>query len=252
MRRTLIYLRTEVRFYNEFVLLLVGETDSCLGHKIPKCHHADYDLEGLVDEESQATDVDSSPSIVVDKQSLEGKGGHILLQSLSSSHGYYQDSPISIQESLLCLKAVAELHASAWGKTSLLSRIANRLSSAGGSYHLKFRNPQELQNIVSSWEAFRNNFVGLEETKILDKESVIALGQRVYDMAKFISDELSPGVDDEYATVVHGDYKAMVSWLDVGIRFNLILFNLDCCRMYSYPQKYAMNAPLNAATMIVP
>ena len=51
----------------------------------------------------------------------------------------------------------------------------------------------------------------MDETGILEKESVVALGQRVYDMAEYISDQLSPGVNDEYATLVHGDYKAMVS-----------------------------------------
>lgn len=208
MRRTLVYLRTEVRFYKEFVPLLTELKDM-----VPNCHHADYDLTGLVDDDSPATDVNAPPSVGEEtlQQSVEGKGGHILLQSLSPSHGYYQDSPISVKESLLCLQAVARLHASAWGNTALLNQISDRLSSAGGSYHLKFRNPKELQNIVSSWETFRNNFVGLENTKILEKESVVALGQRVFDMAEYVSDQLSPGLDDEYATLVHGDYKAMVS-----------------------------------------
>ncbi|KAL3796226.1 hypothetical protein ACHAWO_010506 [Cyclotella atomus] len=211
MRRTLVYLRTEVRFYKEFVPLLCDGNDALSG-MIPNCHHADYDLQGLVEDDSSATDVNAPPSVGVDKlqHGLEGKGGHILLQSLSPSHGYYQNSPISVQESLLCLRAVAELHASAWGNNSLLTQISDRLSSAGGSYHLRFRNPKELQNMVSSWEAFRNNFVGMDETKILAKESVVRLGMRVFAMAEYVSDQLSPSVDDEYATLVHGDYKAMV------------------------------------------
>jgi hypothetical protein len=92
----------------------------------------------------------------------------------------------------------------------LLEEVSNKLSSAGGSYHLKFRNPKELRNIVSSWDSFRSNFVGFQETAILEKESVVALGQRVYAMAEYVSDELSPGIADEYATLVHGDYKSMV------------------------------------------
>jgi len=211
MRRTLVYLRTEVRFYNEFVPLF--ENENHLKAMIPKCHHADYDLNGLVDDDSPATDVNAPPSIGEDnlKQSVQGKGGHILLQSLAPSHGYYQTSPLTIDESLLCLKAVARLHASAWGKTPLLNKVSDRLSNAGGSYHLKFRNPKELQNIVSSWEAFRSSFAGFEETKILEKDSVVALGQRVFDMAEYVSDQLSPKVEDEHATLVHGDYKSMVS-----------------------------------------
>ena len=216
MRRTLVYLRTEVRFYNDIVPLLLGGQEnegslSSLSSMIPMCHHAEYNLEGLVEEDSPATDVNALPCVGEDslKQHLDGKGGHILLQSLSSN-GYYQNSPISVQESMLCLNAVAQLHASAWDNTALLEEVSNKLSSAGGSYHLKFRNPKELQNIVSSWDSFRSNFVGFQETAILEKESVVALGQRVYAMAEYVSDELSPGIADEYATLVHGDYKSMV------------------------------------------
>ena len=243
MRRTLVYLRTEVRFYNEFVPLLVGEGDDLgLRDMIPICHHADYDLEGLVDEDSSATTVNAPPSIGEEnlKQNLHGKGGHILLQSLSPSHGYYQTSPISVQESILCLDAVARLHASAWGNVPLLTQVSNRLSNAGGSYHLKFRNPKELENIVSSWDSFRNSFKGLDETGILEKESVVALGQRVYDMAKYISDQLSPGVNDEYATLVHGDYKAMVSDIHVPKFRNVIsqhhTLQLRLCNQSTYSE----------------
>ena len=64
--------------------------------------------------------------------------------------------------------------------------------------------------MVASWETFRGNFVGLnEKTKILEKESVVRLGQRVYDLAAYVSKQLTPNWDEEYATLVHGDYKAM-------------------------------------------
>ena len=216
MRRTLVYLRTEVRFYNEIVPLLLAsnDNDDMLRHQIPKCFHAQYDLSGLIDESSLTTDAKQPSPLPDDEEQinaiLETKGGQMLLESLSPSHGYYQDSPISPQQSLACLKAVAELHASAWGNKALLKQINDRLSSAGGSYHLQFRNPKELQNMVASWQTFRENFVGLnEKTKILEKESVVRLGERVYNMAEYVSRELSPSWDDEYATLVHGDYKAM-------------------------------------------
>mmetsp|Transcript_18038 Transcript_18038/g.28295 ORF Transcript_18038/g.28295 Transcript_18038/m.28295 type:complete len:471 (+) Transcript_18038:35-1447(+) len=214
MRRTLVYARTEVRFYNEIVPLLLASNDDILRRQIPKCHHATYDLSGLIDEDSPTTDASQSSPLPENEEQknalLETKGGHMLLESLSPSHGYYQDSPITRQQSLACLQAVAELHASAWGDNELLKQINDRLSSAGGSYHLQFRNPKELQNMVESWDTFRGNFLGLnEKTKILEKESVVRLGQRVYDMAEYVSKELTPKWDDEYATLVHGDYKAM-------------------------------------------
>ena len=46
---------------------------------------------------------------------------------------------------------------------------------------------------------------------VLKKESVMQLGQWIFDMAEYVSRELTPGVDDEHATLVHGDYKAFVS-----------------------------------------
>lgn len=222
-----------MRFYNEIVpLLLASNSDdnneAPLKKYLPTVHHADYNLEGLVSEESPTTDAkqpspfpnEEGGDELQKQQLLQNKGGHMLLQSLSPAHGYFQDSPVSLQQSLSCLTAVAELHASAWGNRPLLQSINDRLSSAGGSYQLQFRNPKELQNMVASWEYFRGQFVvGLENDddddekarmrSVLEKESVVRLGQRVYDMAEYVSKELTPLVEDEYATLVHGDYKAM-------------------------------------------
>ncbi|KAL7538183.1 hypothetical protein ACHAXR_008339 [Thalassiosira sp. AJA248-18] len=239
MRRTLVYLRTEVRFYNEVVPLLLAPSDdddvgdgnsnndnNVLQRYLPKVHHADYNLHGLIPDDTPTTDAkqpspfpeegDEDDTAQTRDELLNDKGGHILLQSLSPSHGYFQDSPITMQQSLSCLTAVAELHASAWGNKPLLRTIHDRLSSAGGSYQLQFRNPKELQNMVASWESFRGHFLGhSEKTKvgILEKESVVRLGQRVYDMAEYVSRELTPLVGDQYATLVHGDYKAMNAFL---------------------------------------
>ena len=67
--------------------------------------------------------------------------------------------------------------------------------------------------MVASWDSFRRQFAGSdnESVGVLEKESVVQLGRRVHDMAKYIAGELTPEVGDEYATMVHGDYKAMVS-----------------------------------------
>lgn len=236
MRRTLVYLRTEVRFYNEIAPLLVASSSGALDRHLPVVHHAHYDLGGLVPEDSPATDATQpSPFPEEDEvrkyRSLEGRGGHILLQSLSPSHGFFQDSPISPRQSLSCLTALAELHASARGNIPLLRTIGDRLSSAGGSYQLQFRNPKELQNMVASWEHFRGQFAGSDndgKTRILEKESVVRLGQRVYDMAEYVSSELSPHVDDEHATIVHGDYKAMNVFLPNEADNDAIMIDFSC------------------------
>jgi hypothetical protein len=241
LRRKLIYLRTEVRFYNEIVPFLSARVRK---HHLPTVVDASYDLHNLIPEDSPTTFANQPsplPSVEQDNktrqqqqqrdQLLKNKGGHILLQSLSPSKTnisnvtYYQDSPITTEQSSMCLTALAELHASAWEAGPLLQQISDRLSIAGGSYSLQFRNPNELLNIVASWESFRMQFlaaaaaaeeeggglIGHNSTSILKKESVARLGQRLLDMAEYISRELTPSVNDEFATLVHGDYKAMVS-----------------------------------------
>lgn len=115
-RRTLVYLRTEVRFYNEIVPLLLAThngsnnngngvltTASTLHNHLPVVHHADYDLTGLVPEDCPTNNTkqpspfpenDNNDNNIDDielqkNQLLQNKGGHILLQSLSPSQGYF-------------------------------------------------------------------------------------------------------------------------------------------------------------------
>jgi hypothetical protein len=155
MRRKLIYLRTEVRFYNEIVPMLLALNPSSndngngggskLRNHLPTVHLAEYDLDGLIPEDCPTTfakqpsplppvggddEVDDEDDDEDDdgqklrKQLLEGKGGHILLRSISSSSSssssvasktpdsaygaYYQDSPITLQQSSACLAALAD------------------------------------------------------------------------------------------------------------------------------------------------
>ena len=200
----------------------------------------------MIAEDSPATDVhapspfhDQDGATQKQQQLLKNKGGHILLQSLSTPHGYFQDSPLTLHQSLACLTALADLHASAWGNVALLQKIDDRLSSAGGSYHLKFRNPKELKGLVSSWKSFHGHFLRhfVEGGKkkegekdwswLLNEESVRLLGQRVYDMAEYVSKELTPRFDEKYATLVQGDFKSMVS-LECWLSFELMLPPWSC------------------------
>ena len=71
--------------------------------------------------------------------------------------------------------------------------------------------------MVESWDGFRARFAtiyggggkGDVVVDILEKESVVRLGRRVFDMAEYVSKELTPVAGYEYATMVHWDYKAM-------------------------------------------
>lgn len=202
LRRTLVYARTEFRFYAEFLPLLGGSSDAMNG-LAPKCHLAECDLAGLIGDDESATDVKHGRA---EGSSYEGRGGALVLESVDPAK-YYQRSPLNMTEASKCLAAVAKLHASAWENETVLKLAADRLSENGGSYHLHIRNPKELENMESSWDKFRENFRHL--CPVLDRPSVATLGRRMKDMAEFVCDALSPKVRDKYATVVHGDYKAM-------------------------------------------
>ena len=212
LRRTLIYARTEIRFYQHIVPLISQKFSL-----IPHCYLSNYDLDGLIGEDECATDVNNLP--MDPDMPTQNKGGALLLQSMkaseedssSSNQTYFQTSPLTIDQAKQCLVAVAQLHASAWEDPSILKLVSTKLAPFGGSYHLKIRNPKELQGLVSSWNKFTTAFEDFPEMKELLQSStnIQKIGQRVYDMAEYICNELSPNYQDNYATLVHGDYKAM-------------------------------------------
>jgi hypothetical protein len=196
LRRTLLYARTEVRFYNETLPKLKVFKDMA-----PVCYVANCNLEGLVSETDRAVDV----SNVDPEGDLKGKGGFIILRLISSDH-YFQDSPLSQAQVRQSLQAAAKLHAMAWENVDILEVASNRLSR--GSYHLQLRAPKELQGILQAWDNFVFHFKDYAPD-LFAKTSVLQLGHRIKRVAEKVSQQLSPGPHDPYATLVHGDYKAM-------------------------------------------
>jgi Ser/Thr protein kinase RdoA (MazF antagonist) len=164
-------------------------------------------LEGLIPEQDRASDAAGHaelPSGADNDGSMDGRGGWLVLDAVSE--GYHQDSPLSPQEAARCLSAVAKLHAAAWEDPEILGPADEQLSL--GSYHLKMRNPKELQNMEQSWEHFVTQFQD-QAPELFKKDIVRNLGSRMKEMAEYISDQLTPSPIDPYATLVHGDYKAM-------------------------------------------
>ncbi len=194
-RRTLLYLRTEVRFYTEIVPDLQQRGFSA----VPKIYAATYDLEELIEEDEAAID-QSIPEPI--EWSAEGKGGFIIMESIGES--YFQDSPITMDQAKETLSAVAALHASAWEDVELLQKAERWLSR--GSYHLKTRNIKELEGIVHAWENFSSSFQHLDPALFHRTKD---LGNRIQEMAEYISDQVSPGTSDPYATLSHGDFKSV-------------------------------------------
>mmetsp|Transcript_22307 Transcript_22307/g.52538 ORF Transcript_22307/g.52538 Transcript_22307/m.52538 type:complete len:535 (-) Transcript_22307:1351-2955(-) len=200
LRRTLMYLRTEVRMYREVIPQLNHESSSSssstatASSAFPRMYDARYNLDGLLTEEEAATDpVGSEPTELLtsivknsnkstssdeidDAVASNADGdtatsnaataaswneyGGYIVMEGISSDEYYQDSPISLAEAKETLGAVAALHSSAWEDEELLTMAQRRLSR--GSYHLLTRNPKELQGMTQSWDHFKSQFGTIE------------------------------------------------------------------------------------------
>ncbi len=222
LRRTLLYSRTEARFYSE-ILPLLKEHSYPSSHEwqiAPKCYFAESYLEGLIGEEESAAakliQSDDDPNYTQEDNSiLQGKGGSLILQSLQDK--YYQTSPLTVSQAKQCLSAIAKFHATAFGNKEILYQVSQKLCEYGGSYHLKNRNPKELANIKTTWEDFVNNIRNGDNVPkdFFERVAIRNIGQRIFDVAEYVSEELSPSYDDEYAMIVHGDYKAMNVFLPV-------------------------------------
>jgi len=209
-----MYLRTEVRFYKEILpdlLSAMGEGDgTVVGVSTPEIFTADYDLDGLLTEEERATDDPTRGPVNVDwddsSNNDKKKGGYIVMEAIPDTE-YTQESPITIEQAKEALETIASFHASAWENTDLLQKAQDVLSK--GSYHLKTRNPKEVAGLPEAWTQFSEAFE-LEKDK--DEPN---LGKRIQDLAQYICDETSPDPTNPYATLSHGDCKAMNCFLPI-------------------------------------
>jgi len=179
LRRTLLYARTEARFYTEFLPLLQSPTPPSTEDNgseriiAPRCHFAAYNLDGLVGEDEPTDAPIVAAGTVIDGQDpsydpssttvLDGRGGVLVLDALrcgpsggsdGGGYDYVQASPVTLGQAEECLMAVARLHAAAFEDGELLGRAGERLCRHGGAYNLMNRNPGELIGMEGSWETF--------------------------------------------------------------------------------------------------
>lgn len=204
LRRTLLYARTETRFYRDFLPQLVkaGVTG------VPEVYDARIDLEGLIPESEPivTSSMTSHELSELTGQRTNGKGSVLILECVDDDK-YFQDSPLSTQQCQRCLEAAASLHASAWNKKDLLEQAQEKLSS-GPVFALATRNPKELEGICDAWDHFTKEFHG-ELQHLLEDPVFCELGPRCQKVAKIVAQEMSPSSDHPHATIIHGDYKAM-------------------------------------------
>lgn len=209
LRRTLLYARTEVRFYREFAPML---RKASFAHTIPwhytaECHFTDW-----IPEDEHAT-ASADASLTIDQMTkvigtnAVPREGWLVLECIDNDGEYFQDSPISIGQAKECLSSVAALHVAAWENIPLLQIAASKLSKA--SFHLDTRNPLEHSGMVTSWDHFCREFHSELQAADLWNESVQNLGRRIAAAAHYISVQVTPAPADPHATIVHGDYKAM-------------------------------------------
>ena len=213
LRRALLYSRTEARFYSE-ILPLLKEKSISNWDIAPSCFLSECCLDDLIGEDESTaakalgSDQTKDPKYSVDDHTiLEGKGGNLVLQSLKES--YYQTSPLSLSQASQCLSAAAKFHASAFENKEILEQVSSRLCRYGGSYHLRNRNPKELNEIRETWDDLVSNIKDAAPPNFFEKEGIRNLGERIYNVAEYVSEQLSPSYQDNFATIVHGDYKAM-------------------------------------------
>jgi len=230
LRRTLLYARTEYRFYSEFLPLLHTENGSSsrstASTLAPKCYYSAINLHDYIPDHECATSQSSITEAPIITDLVNGNGDEssssgtmMLVLASVPNYAYYQESPLTASQTKQCLSAAAKLHASSWEKKEVLSHAAERLSL--GSYHLDTRNPTELDNMISSWDKFRTSFASEIEhdenySILFDRPSVLDIGKRMQSMARYISNQLSPSSNDRYATLVHGDLKAMNLFLPIA------------------------------------
>jgi hypothetical protein len=210
LRRTMLYARTEIRFYKELLPLLQAHVKS---KSFPTIYLADYNLTGWIDEDETAI-TPANPSIDKDKMpDAEQKMGTLIMECISDKT-HFQDSPLTVEQSKLCLGGVANMHAAGWQHGDLLTLADQRLSKA--SFHLKMRNPKELASIRETWKGFLSAFEPHLKEAGLWKDSIMNMGERLAVIAEYVSDQVSPTPTDPYATLVHGDYKSLNVFLPVN------------------------------------
>lgn len=226
LKRTVHYTRTEVRFYNEILPMLKKEVKD--GWLIcPRIYLAEYELSGLLPEETEeeCTGVVENPITdgtcgtwsyfpepkydERDTSILDGKYGILVMDNVKEVNNCFQTSPLDSKMAQQSVKALAKFHAIAFQNIEILTKVSRRLCRYGGSYHLKNRNPKEMQHLEEAWDGFIRDIGPEAPDGFFDDIKLQRLGKRVYDAAEFISQELSPSPNEPFATIVHGDYKAM-------------------------------------------
>ena len=82
---------------------------------------------------------------------------------------------------------------------------------SGGYWELCKRGQAEMNMIPTVWTDFLSNFeVPLQESNLLDRSAIVALGDRLVSIGEWVADRVAErDADDQFQTIVHGDFKVV-------------------------------------------
>ena len=142
------------------------------------------------------------------------RGKMMLLLECVNQSAYTQQSPLTRQQVNQSLKLLATFHAAAWEDRGLLQRASQMLHAQGCYWALSRRGEDELRQLQPVWTAYIEAFTSYA-TDLLQKPSIRDLARRLESVAPWVASQLEASPNDNFATLVHGDYKAMNLFLPV-------------------------------------
>lgn len=191
LRRDLASNRNEARFYREFAPVLVDRG-------VPLISTV------LIDERLDMLDAPSTNG--VEDEARLRSGGLFLL--LDSAVGCFQTSPFSADQCVMALRMLARFHAGAWEDQELLDKAAARLQSQAGYWRLSQRGESEMRQMTAVWESYVRSFEHLAP-ELFRRPEILKLAERLEKISPWVSDALAAIPSNYFATLVHGDFKAM-------------------------------------------
>ena len=136
-----------------------------------------------------------------------------LLMLLECVHaGYTQISPLSTEQASVSLSLLARLHAACWQDRELLQKASERLHSTGGYWTLQRRGAEELRHLKPNWQSYLEAFKD-KAPELLSRPKIKCLAERLEAVAFWVAAQLTPSPSDAFATLIHGDAKAMNMFL---------------------------------------
>ena len=143
------------------------------------------------------------------------QGKMMLLLECVDQAAYGQHSPLTGQQVNQSLKLLASFHAAAWEDRGLLQRASQVLHAQGCYWALSRRGEDELRQLQPVWTSYIEAFAPYA-TDLLKKPGIRDLARRLESVAPWVASQLEASPYDNFATLVHGDYKAMNLFLPVN------------------------------------